>query len=502
MSAYVAWAREAARTDPDVSDFWREHLGDEKRRNFPAFNEMQVMRRGFTYPLADRAKVEDTAAEREYAEGAWRVVQPSVPADWLTRVRESALGCPVAFELDGHVLSAGGIVNALTASRVAHWCDRTGISERPLRVLEIGPGYGNVAHQLMQALDVASYAVCDLPENLFLAAFYLMGNFPERTSAFAGQDDDRTLNAAALAFTVPPLVDRLDGPFDLILNSYSFQEMNRDSVEAYFELAERILAPDGVFYSFNAHGKAGIERASDYPVGRFRLHSLLPVRRFPWQMFGTVPYELVMRPAPAGRPAPRQDDLPLGLDALGGAMQSGLGDELVPLCEALPQGTADPVALTALASWAHGGGTEAVMEAGALPDAVAAFMRGCAHFAGMRWPEARGELEAAGAGLAESHAAVRLHTMLAAIAAVDGDDARRDREVARATALAPHLSQEIRRLGDDPESLAAMLASQLSLPVPRSDAPGGRLSRIRPRRRRSAGPRLFRDTTNQEGNRS
>jgi putative sugar O-methyltransferase len=490
-AAYIESAGDAT---GHLSEFWREHLSDDKRRNYPAFEEMLVMRRGFTYPLADRAKVEDREAERAYAEGAWRVVAPSVEPGWLDRVQESALGSPVAFALDGHTLTAGGVVNALTASRIAHWCARAGLTDRPLRVLEIGPGYGNVAHQLMQALDIASYAVCDLPENLFLAAFYLMGNFPDRSAAFAGQDDDATLNESGLAFTIPPLVDRLDGPFDLILNSYSFQEMTRESVAGYFELAERLLAPDGVFYSFNAHGKAGIERASQYPVGRFRLESLRPVRRYPWQMFGTTPYELVMRP---GRSALDPDTLVLGLDALGGGMQSGLHDELLPLCEAFPAGTADTQALTALAGWAHGGGLDAVADSGSLPDGVAAYMRGSALFATGGDDAARDELERATLG--ESHAAVRCATMLAATA---DDEPEREPAIARAVALAPHLEEEIRRLSADRPSFAAMVASQLSLPAPRPDAPAGRLSRIWTPSRRSAGSRPPRPTTNREGDKT
>src|SRR5207249_2955923 len=120
----------------------------------------------------------------------------------------------------------------------------------------IGAGFGQAARQLIERLDIRTYAVCDLPENLFLSAFYLQGLFPERRAAFVdGQDDGA---GAELAFVVPRLLHHLAGPFDLVLNAYSFQEMNRASVEEYFAFAAAALEPDGLLYSLNAHGKAEI----------------------------------------------------------------------------------------------------------------------------------------------------------------------------------------------------------------------------------------------------
>jgi putative sugar O-methyltransferase len=456
----------------DVSEFWREHLSEEKRRNYPSFEEMLVMRRGFTYPLADRAKAGDIEEERAYAEGAWFVISRSMPPAWFDRFEESSLGAPVAFELDGHTMSAGGVVNALTAHRIAHWLERSGLQDRRLRVLEIGAGYGQVAHQLMQVFDVESYTVCDLPENLFLGSFYLQGNFPQRTAAFL--DGSGGVPAGAeLIFTVPPFLDRLAGPYDLILNSYSFQEMNRESVDEYFEHASRTLADDGLFYSLNAHGKAGIARPSQYRAELFEIESLRPVRRFPWQVFATNPYELVLRRRvgdPPGEGA--QASMGQGLDALGSAFQLGLHDELVPLCDAFSTGSpggAQQRQLDALYRFAYGDSPDARRSALAqaeLPAGVGDYLRGSLDFA-------LGGLDAAGRmltrsleGLSESHARVRALIFL-------GDEAG-------ATALAPHLGDEIRRLCVDQESTSMLLASQLSLAVQPQPDPG-LASRLRKR---------------------
>jgi SAM-dependent methyltransferase len=262
---------EGTASSHDLSEFWREHFADRRQDGYPSFEEMLVLRRGFTLGLGDRP--EDHEGERGYAEAAWAVVSPSMPDAWFDRFEESPLGSPFTFDLGGRRLSGGAVVNGLTASRIGARCEDAGLGVRPLRVLEIGAGYGQVAHQLIQALEIESYSICDLPENLLLSAFYLQGTFSERGGELIGPGDTPT-PGAGLVFTVPPFLERLEGPFDLIVNSYSFQEMNRESVDEYFDHARRNLADDGVFYSLNAHGKAGIERPSQYPVEQFRLASV------------------------------------------------------------------------------------------------------------------------------------------------------------------------------------------------------------------------------------
>src|SRR3954449_12079902 len=274
---------------------------------------MLVMRRGFTYPIADRGKSEDRDADRAYAEAAWRVVRQTVERDYFDGWEESDVGVPFSYSFDGVRLTPGGIVNALTASRIVKHAP----TSRPLRVLEIGAGYGQVAHQLLQQLDVETYAICDLPENAFLSAFYLQANWPDRTAALVADEADA--GDAGLVVTVPPLLEKLAGPWDLVINSYSFQEMNRDSVDQYLAHAAATLAPDGLLYSLNAHGKGltGIDRPSDYVAPGLAIATIAPVRRYPWQMFATVPYEVVMRAGERSAEDARR------LDGIGRAMQLG-----------------------------------------------------------------------------------------------------------------------------------------------------------------------------------
>lgn len=478
----------------DVSQFWSDILGE--RRSYPSFNEMLVMRRGFTYPMAERRRVEDVEAEREYAHAAYGVVSASLSTSYLRELQESPLGCPATFDFDGRPLSASAIVNALTAWRILECCREAGLEGRPLRVLEIGAGYGQVATQLLERLDIGSYVVCDLAENLFLSAFYLQGNYGDRSVAFLGEGADGA--DAQLVFLVPSLLESMSGPFDLVVNSYSFQEMTRRSVEEYFAFVERTLAPDGLFFSLNAHGKSEIARASEYPVSRFSLHGMRPVRRFPFQLFATNPYELVMRPRV--EPATGEDRRLLGtqLDALASVLQLGLHDEVLELCRRFAADALDE----AEASWLEG--VHSLLEAGdydrkrdsvermrraGVADAVTDYLAGTVEFAAGR-PEAEVLLARALPGLARSHASVRARLLLAALAFEADADDRGERLVGDAIQAAPHLAAELREWARRRDSLASRTADELRLRLPRPPAaPASVFGKIRRRLRMPAGAR-------------
>ena len=478
--AFAESTRDAA-MDEHLSDFWREIL--EGRANYPSFNQMQVMRRGFTYPIADRGKAEDLVAESAYARSAWDVIGRTVPVAYFDRFEESAVGAPTAFNFEGHVVSAGGIVNALTSYRIVEACSRLGLMGRPLRILEIGAGYGQVAHQLLQQLDVETYAVCDLPENAFLTAFYLQVNHPEREALFVGTGEPPTGGAPGLAFAIPPHLHRLEGSYDLVVNSYSFQEMTLESVREYVRFAAERLTPDGFLYSLNAHAKAGVRLPSDYGIEAFELEALACPRRFPWQPNGTVPYELVLRrrtaPALAAERLARRR---AQLDGLGGAMQLGLSVELAPLLAAFTDGDegAPDDALDALAGAFAGPIDERRAAALRVPGAIGAHVAGVLAFVAGDDASAAEALTAALEGLADSHARVWALTVLASLDAAGGEHRRSTARAVQAAGLAPHLASSLAALVGAPDRARAMLASLAGCapPAPVAAAPAARWRRI------------------------
>ncbi len=125
-------------------------------------------------------------------------------------------------------------------------------------VLEIGGGYGGLAHQVAYCLgnSLARYVIVDLPEVLLLAASYLsIHNGPDNVFLYDPDDPGATvdqLQAGSARFTLVPnyRLDLVAGiPIDLALNIASFQEMTSDQVDTYLSTIASNLG--GTLVSFN-----------------------------------------------------------------------------------------------------------------------------------------------------------------------------------------------------------------------------------------------------------
>lgn len=105
--------------------------------------------------------------------------------------------------------------------------EHTGLQQRQnLRVLDIGAGYGRLAHRMCTALgNIERYDCIDaIPESTFLCDFYLK---------FRGVDE----RARAV-----PLhqIDQLQERYDLAVNIHSFSECRRDAIRWWLqEVAKR-----------------------------------------------------------------------------------------------------------------------------------------------------------------------------------------------------------------------------------------------------------------------
>jgi putative sugar O-methyltransferase len=318
-SASTVWGR--------TSEFWQDIFTD--RSNFPSVEEFVAFRRGdFGYGMADERQGA-LDRERAHAERTCEIFRQSMDPARIAKLDESAFGAPYVFENFGSVRSAAFWTNAFTAARAADICGRFGNQAQPLNVLEIGAGWGCVSYILHQLLDVSSYTIIDLPENLLLSTNYVAATLgrPLHAVTMAGEGDAEPV-AGGVSFGLPGCLGRLKGSYDLIVNSFSLQEMDLDTVHAYFAWIRQTLAPGGVFVSFNSHGKAGVRRPSDYPLQGFRPVSFRMFRQYPTGFLNTIPYELVLMRDDGGTAEMDAD----AFDVLGSLLQFGLGDDLAEMC--------------------------------------------------------------------------------------------------------------------------------------------------------------------------
>jgi len=123
-------------------------------------------------------------------------------------------------------------------------------------VLEIGGGYGGLAHHLSRILNPATYVIVDLPETLLFSASYLTLQNPGKKIYLYGKANAeeflQSKDVEEYDFVLIPnyRLDLLEHfRFPLTINMASFQEMRPEQVATYLDFICRTCT--GVLYSFN-----------------------------------------------------------------------------------------------------------------------------------------------------------------------------------------------------------------------------------------------------------
>lgn len=126
---------------------------------------------------------------------------------------------------------------------------------RPLDVIEIGAGAGNLAVLLHTVALVRSYVIVDLPELLVHSAYTLSKYVPEIDLRF---EPAAAASAGPVATLLTPEQAALlpDHSADLALNFNSFMEMDQAARDAYLELVYRVGRPGSLFVNVNRRQRA------------------------------------------------------------------------------------------------------------------------------------------------------------------------------------------------------------------------------------------------------
>lgn len=195
---------------------------------------------------------------------------------------------------------------------------------RPVRILEIGGGFGGLAHHLKTLLPDAEYWIVDIPESLVYSAIYLSVLHKESCNVCLQGDED-LLDALdpspGFRFVPNFLFDSLvetGAGFDLVINTLSLSEMTEKQVRHYCRGIATLLADGGVFFEQNQDNRTvgGLDAqrliggcfSSKVELGSRILRRLTQGRAHLWS--GAAP-------VPVRRPVPSVDDEPavLGLAA-------------------------------------------------------------------------------------------------------------------------------------------------------------------------------------------
>jgi len=214
----------------------------------------------------------------------WEELIRDVPAAYVLREPEGGIG--FSYD-DGTVVSRDvmrcqRVVNTLYDSGTLTALANAG-GQRKL-VLEIGAGYGGLAHQLSNLLGNTTYVIVDLPETMLFSASYLaLLNPGKKLYLYRGDDFPKRGNRdflTAFDFVLIPnykLDELRDLRFDLVLNVASLQEMRADQVAEYLDFISDTCK--GVFYSWNQDDQpenSELGNLSKMLRARFELAEVVP----------------------------------------------------------------------------------------------------------------------------------------------------------------------------------------------------------------------------------
>jgi putative sugar O-methyltransferase len=172
----------------------------------------------------------------------WGMLKPRDKWGLLDKLEEPALG-------DGDAVMHGGKRLSLeflqSIDEFYRMQETLGFGQQDGVVFcEVGAGYGRLADVVLSAMPNARYVIFDLPESLTLSQYYLTARHPGRRAALYPESNDalssvEKLKKFDLIFGVPDLMKSLPkGSVDVFINIYSFMEMSRDQIEAYFKLID------------------------------------------------------------------------------------------------------------------------------------------------------------------------------------------------------------------------------------------------------------------------
>jgi hypothetical protein len=205
---------------------------------------------------------------------------------------EAALGAPVGFpdvgapygiELGERLITSDSPDHMYAAARVR---DAIGLHlpsrKPPLRVVEIGGGYGGTAYWLIKMIN-PQYTIVDLPVVNVLQGYFLAKALGPSKLSFYGETPGRIMILPTHALS------RIESPFDVLVNKDSMPEIAEPALLDYLSWAR--TACSGIFYSYNQEAAAPVDNTPQNVVREAvsRVGGFRPLRRdYSWLRRGYV----------------------------------------------------------------------------------------------------------------------------------------------------------------------------------------------------------------------
>jgi hypothetical protein len=196
------------------------------------------------------------------------------------RLTEPELGNPIRVTIDGRLISQD---LATSIAEINCFLPHLPKTEDPIEVLEIGGGYGRLAHALFQTRPVGRYLIVDIPPALQICAQYLSRLMPNlrvfKARSFERWEDvSQEIDASDLVFLFPHQLQLVpDGYLDASLAVSSLHEMRLSQANSYLaemgRVSRRLIYSKQYWRYVNPHDDIVLEQGQyDYPRGFSSVH--------------------------------------------------------------------------------------------------------------------------------------------------------------------------------------------------------------------------------------
>lgn len=150
----------------------------------------------------------------------------------------------------------------------------TNIDINNKKIIEIGPGVGNLIRTISTNFNNNKYYLVDLDISLLFSILNIINRFPNANYLLPNElneyDNSKRYNFIFLSTSQINFIKK--NSIDIAFNTMSFQEMSLDEINKYFILLRKILKKNNLFYCMNAVEKEMIindhkyfVRFSEYP---------------------------------------------------------------------------------------------------------------------------------------------------------------------------------------------------------------------------------------------
>jgi len=279
--------------------------------NAQTLNTLRFSTQAFSgYPLRSLLL---PATEPDIWVSRWQEMTRALPDAMI--VRPPRMLGEIGWDLDGVIVNHDTVVyqERLSLLMEAGILDLLRYRERqgrPIRILEIGGGYGALAYCLKQRLPQATYTICDLPEALLFSALYLGLTSPQTPHLIYEGADASVLQTDTQGYRFVPnylfgdLLASGQG-YDLVINTLSMSEMSEHQVRTYGAGIGQLIGSEGVFFEQNQDNRhAGFNYCKEYLAGGFPCRVTLSGMTLPVMVGGIAdvwshtPLSALLQPAP------------------------------------------------------------------------------------------------------------------------------------------------------------------------------------------------------------